>query len=306
MVDRKSINLSMNDLAFYWSFPEIVAFERKFYQEEELDVTIHNITPAAKVPNKSKMYMDLLERGRSDLYHAAEWVSIGRVVASPESRIIAWSPWVVGGLNASFGLYSKPEVKEQGLESLKGKEIAVEEGTGSYYTTIEDLEKYLPVDSINLKKVGDPHERLLLTLNGDVSASSLLGVYTDLAVQVGLVQVLESRRRKGTVMVSRKGIERDVLLKFISATNRAIEAINRDPDGHRDLYFSKVKVILERFPDPIKRQGLELKDSINIPKWAKWEPYPKQRFDEAYSWMEERKMIEGGFSYEMVSSLQAF
>lgn len=306
MVDRKSIKLSMNDLAFYWSFPEIVAFERKFYQEEELDVTFNNITPAAKVPNKSKMYTELMDRGRSDLYHAAEWVSIGRVVASPESRIIAWSPWVVGGLNASFGLYSKPEVKEQGLESLKGKQIAVEEGTGSYYTTIEDLERYLPVDSINLKKVGDPHERLLLTLNGDVSASSLLGVYTDLAVHVGLVQVLESKRRKGTVMVARKGIGRDVLLRFISATNRAIEAINRDPEGHRDLYFSKVSVILERFPDPIKRQGLELKDRINIPKWAKWEPYPKKRFDEAYSWMEERKMIESGFSYEMVSSSQAF
>ncbi len=306
MADRRSINLSVNDLAFYWSFPEIVAYESKFYQEEELDVTIHNITPATKVPNKSKLYMGLLERGKADLYHAAEWVSIGRAVASPESRIIAWSPWVLGGLNASFGLYSKPEVKEQGLESLKGKQIAVEEGTGSYYTTIEDLERYLPVDSINLKKVGDPHERLLLTLNGDVSAASLLGVYTDLAVHVGLVQLLESSRRKGTVMVSRTGLGRDVLHRFISATNRAIEAINRDPEGYRDLYFSKVKVILERFPDPIKKQGLELKESLNIPKWAKWEPYPKQRFDEAYSWMEERKMVESGFSYEMVSSLQAF
>lgn len=306
MSDFQAVNLSVNGLAFYWSFPEIVAHQSNFYQDAELDVTINDITPAARVPNKSEMYAGLQQHGKSDFYHAAEWVSIGRAVASPGSRIIAWSPWVKEGLNASFGLYSRANVKEDGIQNLKGKQIAVEEGTGSYYTTIEDLERFFPADSIRLKKVGDPDERLLLALRGEVSAASLLGVYTDIAVHFGLVKMFESNRRKGTVMVARRGIGADVVRRFLDATNRAIESINGDPESYRDLFFSKVQVILERFPDPIREEALKMKEEISIPKWVTWETYPKERFDETYSWMEERKMVAGGFSYEMVSDPKPF
>lgn len=308
VIDSNTIhlNLSINSLAFYWSFPEIVAIEYGYYKDEGLDVEIHDVTPKTKVSNKSEMYMGLQKKGFADAYHAAEWVSITRVVNSPESRIVAWSPWLDDALNASFGLYFKPESGITEPKDLDGKLIVVEGGTGSYYTTIEDLERYISRKRIMLKKVGDPNERLVAVWSGEVSAASLLGVYADIATHIGLSKVMDSKRRKGTLMVAKNDIDAQTLRHFINGTNRAIRTINDNPDEIRRLYFERFKRILTRLPDEIMTMGLELKDRINIPKWSEWQVYPKEEFTESYQWMVERDMVDYGYNYENLVDLRAF
>ncbi len=294
------ISKSINRLAFFWSFPEMVAIADGYYREEDLEVVLHDSTPQVKVPNKNTMYKTLQRRGMSDVYHAGEWVSISRVVGSSEGKIVAFSRWLKDAVNGSFGLYAKPGSDILEVADLKGKLVAVEEGTGSYYTTIEDLEKHMSRDHISLKRIGDPHERLLAIVNGEVSAGSLLGPYIDLADRLGLIKILESERTKGTLMVAKRDMDAGIMKKFLRGTNKAIRAINKNPEKYRPFYFEKFQAILERLPSKLRMRGEELRDTIEVPKWSEWDEYPRKEFETSYRWMVERDMVVGGYSYDMV------
>ena len=182
------VNLSINDYAFYWSLPELIGIENGFYEDENLKIKVNNVTPIDKVKSKSQMYIDLQKKNLSDFYHAAEYVSLSRVAENEDSKIVCYSPWNESAINGSFGLYVGPDFSNP--KQLMNKKIAVEASTGSYYTTIEDLEKYFPVDDSNFLKLGDPHERLLSTLNEETSASSLMGIYCEFEVSLGLNKLM--------------------------------------------------------------------------------------------------------------------
>ena len=102
------IYLSLNNYAFYWSFPELVAIENGYYADQGLELNLNDITPVEKISNKSQLYGNLQQNKLSDFYHAAELVSISRVIESHgNSKIIALSPWTESGVNGSFALFTK-------------------------------------------------------------------------------------------------------------------------------------------------------------------------------------------------------
>lgn len=299
------INQGINNLAYYWSFPEIVANTKGFYREEGIELVIHDVTPSGVVSDKSEMYKDLQKEGKQDVYHAAEYVCITRAIGNTTGSIIAYSPWVEGGLNASFGLYVKPKsIKKP--EELKDESIAIENGTGSYYTTIEDLETFMPKDSIKLTQIGDPHLRLVALAKGEVAAASLMGPYADLAEHMGMTKVIESRRRKGTLMIARNDIGTATLAVYLRATNRAIEEINEKPKGYRTSYYTCFKKIIPRLADELKEPAKSFEHAIKVPRWKRWGPYSKAEFEGVYGWMVERKLIEPSHRYEKLVDMRAF
>ena len=182
--DIVRIYLILNNYAFYWSFPELVAIKNGYYADQGLELNLHDITPKEKISNKSKLYGNLQQNKLSHFYHAAEYVSISRVIESKDtSKILALSPWTEFGINGSFALFTKMNSTVNDFHDLFDKKIAIESGTGSYYRTIAELEELFPVAEDNLIKMGDPHERLLAVLNNDVFASSIMAVsYTHLTL----------------------------------------------------------------------------------------------------------------------------
>ena len=242
MTSSTIINLSINDYAFYWSLPELIGIENGYYDEENLSIQVNNVTPDRAVKSKSQMYIDLQKKNLSDFYHAAEYVSLSRAAESENSSIVCYSPWNDSAINGSFGLYVANDISSP--DQLTNKKIAVEASTGSYYTTIEDLESYFQINDSNLLKLGDPHERLLSTLNEETSASSLMGVYGDFALSLGLKKLMESKRRKGTLMISRNDIDIDTVKSFIRATNKSINYINDNSDNVLDFYLKKLHLKL--------------------------------------------------------------
>lgn len=283
------INLSVNDYAFYWSLPELIGIKNGYYEEENLKINVNNVTPISQVKSKSQMYIDLQKKNLSDFYHAAEYVSLSRVVESENSSIVCYSPWNKSAINGSFGLYVQPDVSSP--QELKNKKIAVEASTGSYYTTIEDLEKYFSIEDSNLLKLGDPHERLLSTLNNETSASSLMGIYCDFALSLGLKKLMESNRRKGTLMISRNDMDVDIIRSFINATNKSINYINNNPDDIREFYLDKCQFIINKFSKHQQQIINETISDISIPYWEPWQKYSENAFNEIYSWMLKRKLI---------------
>ena len=298
------INLSINDYAFYWSLPELIGIENGFYEDENLKIKVNNVTPVGKVKSKSQMYIDLQKKNLSDFYHAAEYVSLSRVAENEDSKIVCYSPWNESAINGSFGLYVRPNFSNP--KQLANKKIAVEASTGSYYTTIEDLEKYFPVDDSNFLKLGDPHERLLSTLNEETSASSLMGIYCEFAASLGLNKLMESTRRKGTLMVSRNDLETDHIKSFIRATNKSIQYINDHPDDIRDFYINKIQFIINKFSLEQQKIINQNISDISIPSWEPWQEYPEDTFNEIYSWMSQRNLINPSIDYSDIVNSSIF
>jgi len=293
-------------LAFYWSFPELVASKFGYYEDEGLDVVIHDVTPKIKIENKSDMYVSLQNKKLSEIFHAAEYVSIDRVIQNSNSRIVAFSPWNLDALNGSFGIFVRNDSGITRPADLTNKEIAVEAGTGSYYTTIDDLEKYINVKNLKFKKLGDPHERLISLINNEVSACSLLGIYSEMALHLGLRKLINSTRRRGTLMVAAKDLPLGHIRSFVTATNRAIVYINENSDTLTSHYCSYIEPILSKFPEQTQNKLNTFVANVKIPKWDLWQTYPVNEFDDICNWLKNRNLLEKTKTYEELVNQSVF
>ncbi len=243
------------------------------------------------------MYSDLLDRGLTDIYHAGEWACIERVLSHPDARILAKSSPSKGTLNSAFTLYVGPGSRVAAPEQLANRPVAVEPGTGSFYTALQDLERYLPREKINLVQGGEPHRRLLMLARNQVTAASLLGPWSDLAEALGMRALLRTRRTNPTVAVVRRDQSSESSKRFFEATNEAIEMINTDPGSVREIYFEWFSRVLAKLPPRIRAEGFRMRRKINVSRWNRWQPYTSLDFGKAYAWMLERELVRPGFRY---------
>jgi len=204
------IKLATNRYAFHWSFPEILADLRGLFAENGITVKWTDVTPEKSV-NKSEMYIDILDLGVADLYHAADWVCVDRTIKSKTGWMVAKSPARQGALNSSFTLFARGNSNINKPSDLAFLPIAVDMGTGSYYTAMQDLEKFIDRSSINLVQIGEPSQRLVSLLEGRVSGASLLSPWSDIARALEMKEILKTSRSGSTVMVARRDLASDGL-----------------------------------------------------------------------------------------------
>jgi len=298
----KRLNIAVNMYNFQWTFPEMVADELGLFGKQGLKVTWRDVTPEGTA-DKAALYTDLLRTGKTDIYHAGEWVCILRVLSSEGSRIASKSIPGPGTMNATFSLWVRKNSGYTSPADLEGKPIAIELGTGSYYTTLQDLERYFPRDSAKLVPVGEPHKRFRALLEREVEAASLLSPWADFGKPASLVEILKTKRSNPTTIVVREDDDPEKLRGFFAATNEAIDAINNRPDEFRELYFRKVERSLAEMPAVVKKMGAEVRKAIGVPRWNHWVPYTKRDFDRTYGWMVERKLAPSGHtSTEVVAA----
>ena len=291
----KTINIAVNMYNFQWTFPEMVADELGLFAEQGLKAKWLDVTPAG-LTDKAVLYTELLRTKKTDIYHAGEWVCILRVLGSSGARIISKSSPSAGTLNATFSLWVRGGPGYSGPAELKGEPIAIEMGTGSYYTTLQDLERYMSRESAKLVAVGEPHKRFLALLDGKVEGASLLSPWVDFAKAASFREILKTKRTNPTTIVVREDDDADKLRRFFVATNAAIDRMNKKPDEFRELYFKKVDRALSEMPAKVKKLGPGVRKTLRVPKWNHWVAYGKGDFDSTYRWMVERGLAPSGHS----------
>ncbi len=286
----KKISIAVNMYNFQWTFPEMVAEELGLFEEQGLEAKWLDVTPAGNT-DKAVLYTELMRSKKTDVYHAGEWVCILRVLGSKGAKILSKSMPSPGTLNATFSLWVRGGSGYSSAADLKGKPIAIEMGTGSYYTTLQDLERFMPKGSAKLVAVGEPHKRFLALLNGQVEAASLLSPWVDFAKAASFVEILKTKRSNPTTIVVREDDDPEKLRGFFAATNTAIDRINGKPDEFRELYFEKVERALGEMPARVRKLGQGVKKTLRVPKWNHWVAYEKRDFDKTYKWM-----VDGGLA----------
>jgi len=248
------------------------------------------VTPP-RVTNKTELYTDLLREGKTDVYHAGEWACINRVARGRDAWIVAKSPPGRGTLNSSFSIFVRRDSGFRKPSDLAGKSVAIEAGTGSYYTALEDLERFMPRASINLVQVGEPHKRLLALQKGEVAAASLVGPWPAIGKAIGLSLLISTKRTNPTTMVTRRDMDEDLFGRFLSATNKAIEANNRFPERSKASYFRRVRAILEEMPSDFLLQEKKIRAALKVSRWKAWSRYSTEEFMRTLGWMRERGVL---------------
>jgi ABC-type nitrate/sulfonate/bicarbonate transport system substrate-binding protein len=298
----KKINIAVNMYNFQWTFPEMVADELGLFTEQGLEAKWLDITPSG-LADKAALYTELLQSRKTDVYHAGEWVCILRVLGSKGARIISKSTPSPGTLNSTFSLWVRGGSEYKSPAELKDKPIAIEMGTGSYYTVLQDLERYMPKASAKLVAMGEPHKRFLALLDEKVEAASLLSPWADVAKAASFVEILKTERSNPTTIVAREDDDLDKLRRFFLATNEAIDRMNKKPDDFRELYFKKVERAMSEMPAKVKKIGQGVKKTLAVPKWNHWVAYEKRDFDKTYAWMVKRGLAPSGHtSREVVTA----
>ncbi len=300
----KKFNIAVNMFNFQWTFPEMVAEELGLHAKHGLEVKWRDVTPAGTA-DKAALYNELLRSKKTDVYHAGEWVCILRVLGSEGSCIVSKSVPSPGTLNSTFSLFVREDSGYTSPAMLAGKPIAIEVGTGSYYTTVSDLERFMPKASMKLVQVGEPHKRFLALLNGEVEAASLLSPWADIGKAASFVEILKTRRSNPTTIVVRSDDDPDKLRRFFKATNAAIDRMNKKPDDFRELYFSKIEPALREMPARVKKMAEGVRKTLPVPKWNHWVAYEKRDFDKTYRWMVERGLAPRGHTSEEVVAANA-
>jgi NitT/TauT family transport system substrate-binding protein len=286
-----TLNLALNKYAFHWSYPEILADEQGLYAKNELEVRWRDATPR-EVVNKTVMYTGLLKERETDVYHAGEWACINRIAKSPGTWIVAKSLPGEGTLNSSFALYVRSDSPIHSPTDLAEKPVAIEDGTGAQYTTVNDLEGFLPREEIKLAQVGEPHRRLLALLDGQVEAASLVGPWSDIGRALGLKMVLQTARKNPTTIVVRRDTDPELLRRYFRATNQAIDLIDGDPEMFRESYLWRVEAILEEMSLGLSEDTL--RKAVVVSRWNKWERYKEEDFVRTYEWMRQRGLASRG------------
>ncbi|MFP6636785.1 MAG: hypothetical protein VCB79_12780, partial [Dehalococcoidia bacterium] len=73
------------------------------------------------------------------------------------------------------GLYTAPDSEIRTAADLKGVEVGVGYHSGSHFSTLQALERFLSPDDIRLKFVGGPNDRLALLLDRQVQVANVFG-----------------------------------------------------------------------------------------------------------------------------------
>ncbi|MDG6929159.1 MAG: hypothetical protein JRN39_06410 [Nitrososphaerota archaeon] len=292
-----AFRFSYNVFAYQWSFPEVVAHGLSLFRDADLDIDFGSFR-AGQGANKNAVYEDLIRSGRSDLYHAGEWACISRVVEAPESCLVARSVPGEGTLNSSFSTFVSPGSSIEEPGDLAKRKVAIELGTGSYYTAILDMSPHVPMEDMRLVQIGSPHRRLLSLMEGEVDAASLIHPWTELATAMGMTRVMETGRKNPTLAVTRRSMPPAALERFFRAVNSAIEVINGGAGLARSLYVAHFEEILATMPEPVRLAAKGIRDWMAIPKWNRWEAYGREEFDGTCRWMKDRGLLPKEAAYE--------
>ena len=162
--------------------------------------------------------------------------------------------------------------------------ISVGFQSGSHYSTIQALERYLTSDQIKLSFAeGLLFKRLDSLIDGSAPAVALFSGPYYFAEQLGFRKVIDTTFMIATMITGNPDPE-DVRKYF-----RALRNAQRDIDLRPDLYTHYYK---KEFP-------IHYQDQMDPQRWGPgerivFEPYTKDVFEQSFEWIAQRKIFEDG------------
>jgi NitT/TauT family transport system substrate-binding protein len=264
-----------------FDLPVIVGIEEGLFEQAGLDVQFAGTY--ADRENKDKVEFPVMARlkeqmfdcGSADSYNVCEWASIDRLEKGKRGGDIA-------ALRASVAAQAIITFDEtlQVPRDLADVPVAVQELTGSHYTTVQMLESALGAEHVKIAAGGLPQQRYADLKSGKFRAVTVMEPFISLALKDGAHIVAASFYRGGEVIS--RDLTDEQRKAYYDAENRAVDLINADFYKYAHHVAAATKGALQ--PNELLKAFVRYKHV---------DYYDQTTFGRAYDWMKERGMTQG-------------
>ncbi len=212
---------------------------------------------------------------------------------SEQMKIVSYA-CVPKGQSPLFRIVVSPKSGISSVEELKGLPIAVSKNTVIEYLTTRMLEaKGLARDEIKFNSVPVLTERMQLLMSNRIKAATLPDPLALAAIKNGAVEIvndLDVAELSASVLSFTQDAvtgKKETVKKFMKAWNRAVLALNANPEKCRQLLLEKIRV------------PKNVQNSFVIPQYPVRKVPTKEQWDDVNTWLIEKGLLQKAVDYNM-------
>ena len=267
----------------HFRLQEWVAEEKGYFAAEGLDYEFRELIRATGGAHHQKSgkvgAFQSIENGReANVTCACHW-TVNVAASRGHTKLYADAYSV-----APCGIFVPADSAVKSPEDLAGVPISVGYQSGSHYATIQALEQYMPAERIKLSfGEGMLFARMEALLEGHAPACTLFSGPYYFAEQLGFRKVIDATFVIAA-MINGDPDPEDVR-KYYRALRRAQRAIDLRPELYAHYYRNE-------FPERFHGR-------MDTRRWGPgerivFEPYTKEAYEEAFTWIAKREIFEDG------------
>ncbi|HVS77487.1 MAG TPA: hypothetical protein VHE11_11170 [Steroidobacteraceae bacterium] len=267
----------------HFRLQEWVAEEKGYFAAEGLDYVFHEQVQATdgKVHDRGEKvgaYQSFEEGRTSDVSCACHW-TVNVAAASGHGRLYREAYSV-----APAGIFVPADSPVREPADLADVPISVGYQSGSHYSSIQALERYLPRGKIRLSFAdGMLFKRMELLIDGRIPVAALFSGPCYFAEQLGFRKIIDTTFMIATMVTG--DADPEDLRKYFSALRRA----QRDIDLRPELYTHYYR---REFP-------VRYHQTMDTRRWGPgerlvFEPYTREAFDSSREWIAQHEIFPQG------------
>lgn len=262
---------------------EWIAEEKGYFKDEGLQYEfIHGIAtvqstvqPSGAVQQVKNGAFESFEAGRDvEVSSACHW-AVNMASSSGHGRM-----WGHAYSVAPAGIFVPLESPVRTAADLANVEVSVGYHSGSHFSTLMALERFLSPEQIKLQFVGGPNSRMDLLLRKRVDAAQMFSSQYYVVEQQGFRKVVDCSFMIGFLF----SVDADVddVAKYFNALRRAQRDIDLDLGRYKHYYLREMP---EEYHKIVDVQAFGPGERIVF------ESYTREMYEETHRWIEQRQLF---------------
>ena len=284
---------------------EWIAEEHGYFADEGLDYVLAlgkpaswsaTVSSSAEAPDEIKRgAFESYERGRAcDVSAACHW-TVNMAASAGHGRM-----WGDAYSVTPSAIFVQPDSAIRTPEDLAGVPIQVGYHSGSHYSTLQALLRFLDLDRIELNFGGVLWDRLALLVDGKAEAGNAFGAPYYLLEQLGFRKILDTTFMIGSLVAN--DADTGDVEKYFRALRRAQRDLDVEPERYTHYFLRELP---ERY-----RASVDVR-RMGPGERLVFEPYTREVFERTHRWMEELDLFseesrgKGGYAESVVTGVAA-
>jgi NitT/TauT family transport system substrate-binding protein len=259
---------------------EWVAEEKGYFKNEGLDYEFlvkpiitwsADAETAESVPaNIQRGAFESIEDGRGcDLSAACHW-TVNMAASAGHGKM-----WGHAYSVSPSGVFVPPESPIHKPEELAGVPVTVGYHSGSHFSTLQGLEKFLKREEIKLHFAGLLLDRLALLVDRQVPAASVFGAPLYVLEQLGFRKIVDTTFMIGHLLSGNTDLADAE--RYFKALRRAQQDIDMEPEVYKHYFLRELP---ERYHSIVDIRMFGPGERLVF------EPYPREAFERTRKWIE--------------------
>jgi ABC-type nitrate/sulfonate/bicarbonate transport system substrate-binding protein len=259
---------------------EWVAEEKGYFKNEGLDYEFlvkPIITWAAQTEkaesapaNIQRGAFESIEDGRGcDLSAACHW-TVNMAASAGHGKM-----WGHAYSVSPSAVFVPPESPIHRPEELAGVPVTVGYHSGSHFSTLQGLEKFLKREEIKLHFAGLLLDRLALLVDRQVPAASVFGAPLYVLEQLGFRKIVDTTFMIGHLVSGNTDLQDAE--RYFKALRRAQQDIDMEPEAYKHYFLRELP---ERYHSMVDIRMFGPGERLVF------EPYPREAFERTRKWIE--------------------